>query len=218
MWRLGRCHGLVSGQKFILISYLIFLIRDIHQDNGELLDVVNKIHNAVPASCANLSNGSSPLAINDPEFLNEDIPESDVNEEPIRTPVSSAPAAPANSVWSGDAEDEDIYYDDEEEYNTAIAPFTPTSVTPASTTLIKPTYSPSVQADPAIGSVTAIHGGPCSNSGQQMCVESGKTGQWLTCNFEKWLARDCAAGLVCYDGNNGKKQKRMYDIKLTIIN
>lgn len=224
-----------------------------------MLDVVNKIHTAVPASCSNLLDGSSPLGINNPTSLNEEIPESDANQEPTKTPVSSTPATPTSSVWSGEADDLDDFYEDEDKSvasSTTSVAATPTlssvadtplssetgtptstesdmpvsselaaptsskldtptlpaldistSVTPVSTTLTKPDYTSSVQSDPAIGSVTAIHGGPCSAPGHQMCLQSGEVGQWLTCNFGKWLSRDCATGLVCYDGINGKKTK-----------
>lgn len=236
------------------------------------MDVVNKIHTAVPACSNSLNNDSSSLTTIDPDSANEEIPESaDVNQEPTSTPVSSTPAAPTTeSEWSGDADDLEDFYDDEEEINQTSSSLssvtivdapassaletptssvadtpssselgtptssvddtyvsselvtdtsseidtpvssglnTPTSsipVTPVSTTSAEPDYTSSVQADPAIGSVTAIHGGPCTNSGHQMCLQSGESAQWLTCNFGKWLSRDCASGLVCYDGMNGR--------------
>lgn len=92
--------------------------------------------------------------------------------------------------------DDDYYFDDEEP---AVASVKTTYTTKAST----PT--PTQDSD-LNGSITdESDKNECSNPGEHKCVDSGKSSQWKTCNFGQWLLRDCAAGLVCFDGNDGKE-------------
>jgi hypothetical protein len=50
----------------------------------------------------------------------------------------------------------------------------------------------------------SLNGTPCSVNGQSQCVSEGQTGQWLVCNQNTWLLRDCVSGLVCNNGAEGR--------------
>jgi hypothetical protein len=124
--------------------------RDIHQDNGELLETVNKIHTMEPASCAallkdSLIETSTGAIASQPESIS-------MVGEPLAVYPEEVPAAPITT--SRDA------------------------------------YS--------------LNGTPCSAPGQSKCVNSGRSGQWLTCNYDTWLLRECVSGLVCNDGAAGR--------------
>lgn len=151
---------------------------------------------------------TSASVVDTPASAALDTPTSSVAD----TPSSSEVQTPTSSVDTTFSSSEPVT-DIASELDTPLSsglytPTSSTSVTPVSTTSAEPDYASSVQADPATGSVTAIHGGPCSNSGHQMCLQSGESTQWLTCNFGKWLSRDCASGLVCFDGINGRENKK----------
>jgi hypothetical protein len=158
-------------------SYSHFIHRDIHQDNGELLDVVNKIHNPVPATCAN------SLGLGNPEesTITEKVDTEDQQQDPIEQ----------------EQEDDDKEYptedDDVQEEKDIVASITSTTV---SSEPSPPTLPPAAVVNDEQ---------QCSNSGEQKCVSSGKSGQWKTCNYNTWLVRECATGLVCFDGQDGKE-------------
>ncbi|KAK4521768.1 COPII subunit [Mucor velutinosus] len=172
------------------------MVWDIHQDNGELLEVVNKIHTAKPASCeALLKNKSITESNSNPVSQVLEDPEEDVQSEEIDNvgswiaPPPTTLAAEVTTSSSSIAEpsilvdqDDEVRdeYEEEEEETTAL------SSSDASTTTVSVENANS-EAD----------GTSCAVSGQQKCASLGKTGRWLTCNIDKWIVRDCAAGLVC---------------------
>ncbi|CEP15061.1 hypothetical protein [Parasitella parasitica] len=168
------------------------MVWDIHQDNGELLDAVNKIHTIKPTSCEALLESSSKLtteknASPDSEILKE--PEQDEEIDDLGNWAAPASTSLVNESLPVDDEEyeEDYDYDyDDEEGNE------PESSTAA--------LSSSVSVDVEDAD---LDGKPCSTSGQQKCANTGKSGQWLTCNIDKWLVRDCDTGLVCNELEGG---------------
>lgn len=179
-----------------------------------MLDVVNKIHNPAPATCAGgakilelseKTEEGSPKKVDSKVEDLDDVPleEEDDDEED-------------DDLEDDDLDEEDLEEDDEEEDEKV--PSSVSSVEVAATTNIQSVTSSSVipfatssstiaSASPSKPSKGEIRDNdPCSVSGEQKCASSGKTGKWLTCNIDKWLIRDCASGLVCHDGAGGKKE------------
>ncbi|CAO3687683.1 hypothetical protein G6F70_001222 [Rhizopus microsporus] len=175
------------------------MVWDIHQDNGELLDVVNKVHEPVDrATCQ--SHLTAPKSGN-----------------PLFTPAASSASTPSpTSVAAASPEQSEDEYGDLDNWTVETNPeiATPvatasisTKATPAQETLtIQTIDSPSMtavstapsQAVPtSLGSLSG--GQSCSVPGQQKCVHSGHSPTWVTCNFGQWLERECSAGLVCVD-------------------
>lgn len=207
----------------LINSIFFWELRDIHQDNGELLDVVNRIHNPVPATCAKQVGGAKVLEFSEdtkdgsPEKVNDEV--EDVDDE---------------TVEDDDDEDDDTEEEEEEEdeYATSsiseVAATTDSQVIPSSSATVlvtssavaapTATSSSAADSDPSsdASSEEIRDNDPCSVSGEQKCVSSGKSGKWLTCNIDKWLIRDCAKDLVCHDGTAGKK--KMFCIILKIFN
>jgi hypothetical protein len=184
---------------------LIFniLFRDIHQDNGELVDVANKIHGAAPTTCDVLLkssvNGTAPIeAVHDakPPPVAAELPESedeDYDEDyEDHTEGQTVPAIVTPPV----------------EPTPPVAPTTsdapPAASSPASEPASPATPSPdatSLASEPT--GPPSLAGGECSIEGQQKCIESGVSSQWLTCDDKKWIVRDCAPSLVCKEFNGG---------------
>ncbi|KAI7869671.1 hypothetical protein BDF14DRAFT_1779377 [Spinellus fusiger] len=44
-----------------------------------------------------------------------------------------------------------------------------------------------------------VDGDACAANGQNKCVDLNNSGDWATCNFNKWVIRPCAPGLVCHE-------------------
>lgn len=193
-------------------------LRDIHQDNGELLEVVNRIHNPVPATCAQQTGGAKVLEFSEdtkdgsPEKLDDEV--KDVDDETVEDDDEEDDDIEEEEEEEEEIEDEDIDSSVPEEVantdsqdfpsNPAIAPATPSSVAAPAATSSSSTASDS-SSDASSDEIR--DNDPCSVSGEQKCVSSGKSGKWLTCNIDKWLIRDCATGLVCHDGTDGKNKK-----------
>ncbi|KAL9556860.1 hypothetical protein MBANPS3_001682 [Mucor bainieri] len=182
------------------------MVWDIHQDNGELLDVVNKIHTAKPASCeALLKSKSITESNNNPDSEVLEDPEEDVQSEEIDdlgnwiAPPSTTVAAEEVESFSSIAESstsidqidevENEYGEEEEEEEEETTALSSSEV---------PTATLSVEDNS-----NEADGTSCAVSGQQRCASLGKTGKWLTCNIDKWIVRDCAAGLVCKELEGG---------------
>lgn len=158
--------------------------RDIHQDNGELLEVVNRIHNPImPESCA-----TSRLEENNAAAVAGILP-------PPAAHSSSTSPLPIN-----DANNQD--YDDDEKELTPVPEYPPYSINPIKNEI--PTPSVSVISAPPTPAASLwgsnMEWQACSNNGEEKCVESGSSGQWLTCNFNSWIVRQCIPGLVCQNG------------------
>ncbi|KAI8068309.1 hypothetical protein BC940DRAFT_38799 [Gongronella butleri] len=62
--------------------------------------------------------------------------------------------------------------------------------------------------------------GTCRINGAQRCTQAGITSEWLTCANFKWVARQCADGLVCHNAEQEgilcdyPKQKAKAQVKL----
>ncbi|RCI04615.1 hypothetical protein CU098_002201, partial [Rhizopus stolonifer] len=168
------------------------MVWDIHQDNGELLDVVNKIHGPSGSACQSIKPENSPAKEEQP--AKEDSPK---KEEPI-------------------SEEEDDEYSDLDEWFPDENPaqsLRPTSQSFISSASSLPRLSSASQVSPTAKLVPKVSatglakptyiptlaGKSCSVSGQQKCIQSGQSGKWVTCNFNQWIERDCSAGLVCID-------------------
>ncbi|GAN08582.1 chitinase [Mucor ambiguus] len=190
------------------------MVWDIHQDNGELLEVVNKIHTAKPASCeALLKNKSITESNNNPDSEVLEDPEEDVQSEviddlgdwvaPPSTTLAAEETKPSSAIAQSSAlidqddEAEDEYEDEDEDededQNEDQDGKTSTLSSSEAPTATVPVEDGNNEAD----------GTSCAVSGQQKCASSGKTGKWLTCNIDKWIVRDCAAGLVCKELEGG---------------
>lgn len=169
--------------------------RDIHQDNGELIEVVNSIHNTVPTSCIN-----GDISLKDNTAPGKGL--SDIQE---KEKITSELDANIDEIESKDFEndddwkDEDSYWLNDDSTTTTATTFTGSSLASIDTseTSVSSTESHlSIPTEPS-SDVDNYDDTPCSNNGERKCVSAGKSSTWLTCNFSKWLASDCIAGLVC---------------------
>lgn len=142
--------------------------RDLHQDNGELLNVAQRIRSSnTPASCS--------------------IEESSVNSMAASSPPRVS--AQASSV--------------QQSAPASRTTFTTTSRLVVPSSSIDSVVAPSYQAaSPALGH--PIDSEACNTPGEQRCVDSGRSPDWITCNFNKWVVRSCSAGAVCHDNQQGK--------------
>lgn len=196
--------------------YLIYCYcnRDIHQDNGELIDVVSRVHDATPVSC------SKPTALknNQPDKIIEDKPEEIVNaskdighlgssvEEASSESDSVEQNSPIDELEFEESED----WIDEQESSEAnvtgvVSDELPSTSSPASVEIVSTSQAPESSAtDSTFSSIDATgnekspqEGQSCSTTGEQKCVDSGVSGKWLTCNIGTWIVRECSNGLVC---------------------
>lgn len=247
--------------------------RDIHQDNGELIDVVNKIHESStkPLSCELTMKNNLPDEVIevDPEtdLLEPEIevvddlgnlievPEVSVDKVEVVQEASQAPVvesvvepvpevsvekveivqtsqAPVELVESVIEPVPEVSVEKVNVAQESVKPLelvesvtqpvqsstiesetrdyvtTPSSLVKTATEAVE-TATEAVETEPEVVDVPAQDGQPCSTSGQQQCVNEGTSGQWLTCNFDKWLVQDCSSGLVCKE-NQGNNNKRTY--------
>lgn len=174
-----------------------------------MLEAVNKIHTAKPASCEallNVPNKSITESNNNPDSEILEEPEEDVQGEEVddlgnwiaipsttlatEEAKSSSVDAESSTLVDQDDEDEYEYEDEDEEEDEEESTTLPSSEATSTTVSVK-------------GDNTEADGSSCAVSGQQKCASSGKTGKWLTCNIDKWVVRDCSAGLVCKDLDGG---------------
>ncbi|KAI8376995.1 glycosyl hydrolases family 18-domain-containing protein [Blakeslea trispora] len=123
------------------------MVWDIHQDNGELLEVIDKIH---AISCPTSGN---QMATTKPDEFN-------------LSQSSSVKLSSKSTQFSS-----------------------------TSTRSITRSASPTPSAQ--------NKNEKCSNSGAMKCKQPGKSSQWLTCDLGHWVTRNCAHGLICYDGPDG---------------
>lgn len=148
---------------------------------------MNKIHTAKPASCEALlkvPNKSVTEENNNPDSEILEEPEQDIQSEEIES--FSIEQESSSVVGQGDdeyeeEEEEEEEIEEEEEEETTTEESSPVSVKGGDD----------------------LDGKPCASSGQQKCADAGESGKWLTCNIDKWLVRDCAAGLVCNESESG---------------
>ena len=195
--------------------------RDIHQDNGELLDVVNKIHNPPPASCAKNLGDHTAVAekvqndvikddtSEEAEAPTEDTEEKDAAEEPPvkenPAPKSDAKAAPqdapkdASTDVSKDApkdapEDEDTDYVEEPEMETED---TEVSSKPESAmdSELTPTASVDLTNTSDVASSSPVTGGSEDLNGKP-CTVNGQQKCSNPGKDGKWLTCDNSAWLV----------------------
>lgn len=176
------------------------------------MEVVNKIHTAKPASCEallNKTNKSITESNNNPDSEVLEDPEQDEQSEEIddlgnwvappsltlaaEDDKSSSAITESSTLVDQDDEDEEEYEDEEEEEEEENE-----EETTALSTSEAPTTTVSAEEDN-----NEADGTSCAVSGQQKCASLGKTGKWLTCNIDKWIVRDCAAGLVCKELEGG---------------
>lgn len=142
----------------------MFKKRDLHQDNGELLNVAQRIRSSnTPASCS--------------------IEESGVNS--MAAGASSRVSAQASSVQQS-------------------APASRTTFTTTSRLVVPSSSINSVVAPSYQASGHPIDSEACNTPGEQRCVDSGRSPDWITCNYNKWVVRSCSAGAVCHDNQQGK--------------
>ncbi|KAI8049148.1 glycosyl hydrolases family 18-domain-containing protein [Gilbertella persicaria] len=162
------------------------MVWDIHQDNGELLDTIHKIHNT-----------TCPTTVDTEDEADNDAAIAEEEEEDM-------------VHWSGPLVSSSLSQD--EASFSLIAPTSP--ILPSSGVYQSRSISESKSSDMQVFSKTrasllptpvvqSLHGKSCSVPSEQKCVDSGKSSQWLTCNFDKWIVRDCSPGLLCYDGAVG---------------
>lgn len=152
-----------------------FKKRDLHQDNGELLNVAQRIRSDTPASCSMEKSSVNSIA-NAP------------------TPRVSAQASSVQHSAPGSR-----------------TTFTTTSRLVVPSSSIDNVVSPSYEAtSPMLGH--PIDSESCNTPGEQRCVDSGRSPDWITCNYNKWVVRSCAAGAVCHENEQG-----MYISALTLF-
>lgn len=167
---------MVSISSFLLVFLGTkgFKKRDLHQDNGELLNVAQRIRSDTPASCSMEKSSVNSIA-NAP------------------TPRVSAQASSVQHSAPGSR-----------------TTFTTTSRLVVPSSSIDNVVSPSYEAtSPILGH--PIDSESCNTPGEQRCVDSGRSPDWITCNYNKWVVRSCAAGAVCHENEQG-----MYISTLTL--
>lgn len=182
------------------------------------MDIVNRIHNPAPASCENVITVKDETVDGDDEEELDDLgnlvvnPTTSVDIEGIIEETGDPEDDDFNEEeW----EDENWLYDDEGSVTTmsssSIIVVSVITESPSST-ITSSSISESSESTTTFDSPSSTEipsevedydGKSCSDNGEQKCASVGKSGTWLTCNFEKWLARDCAPGLVCNE-NQGK--------------
>jgi hypothetical protein len=180
-------------------------IRDIHQDNGELTDIVNRIHNPVPASCENVITVKADSSIDTRPA--EELDDLGNLVEALTTPVEIKEIIEETGI----PEDEDFDDEDWDDGDWEETPEVTTSDTVYTTSSTESTVETSdtfytTSSTSETSSTIDEDGQSCPVNGQQKCAHVGKTGSWLTCNFEKWLVRDCAPGLVCKESQGNMNQ------------
>lgn len=174
--------------------------RDIHQDNGELIEAVGRIHEPAPASCENLNTVQKN---NLPDEVIEVDPETDIVDGQIDDLGNWVePPAPSVDNIRADVKEEDFDFGEfignaagDLLSNVVGGIFGPHDDDKTESHKASPTSTWSTKGDQS-----------CSEEGQQKCVHSGKSTGWLTCNYGSWLYRDCADGTVCHDSHGKKSQ------------
>ncbi|KAF7722440.1 hypothetical protein EC973_003142 [Apophysomyces ossiformis] len=147
------------------------MVWDIHQDNGELIDAVSRIHGPRPADC------------------------SVTETNPTNTGITIHSAASVTTAWasvSGIMQASQMNQAATASMSSPIPTLLPAS-RPSSNPPHKPTQTCQIKKKIKPGS-------KCRTAGQEKCVESGQSNEWVTCDNGHWIARNCPDKLVCFDG------------------
>ncbi|KAI8148417.1 glycosyl hydrolases family 18-domain-containing protein [Fennellomyces sp. T-0311] len=171
-------HALCEGLAGVMVW-------DLHQDNGELLRVANKIHADARPVC--------PLGESSPAASVVPQPSQELSSAPQPSVVVPQPSSAAPQPSSAAQPSESAVLKD--------TPFVTSRKFTTTSRLVVPTSNPIMEQIPTISMAVPsnVADQPCSIMGQQRCVSSGQSPEWLTCNFNRWVMRSCSSGSVCHD-------------------
>ncbi|KAI8100104.1 glycosyl hydrolases family 18-domain-containing protein [Halteromyces radiatus] len=162
------------------------MVWDVHQDNGELIDVVSSV-NDVPSSCYHqLSVGDDGVPPTSTSRTgNKASPATNVSVLATASTsrpssfIATPPAVMSSPSSSHLAKDSKV-----------------ASSGPSSKSIAQHSSTPKP-------SIQAQHGSSCSTPGIAQCIQQGSK-EWLTCDItRKWVSRVCGEGLVCYNASPG---------------
>ncbi|ORY96657.1 glycosyl hydrolases family 18-domain-containing protein [Syncephalastrum racemosum] len=159
------------------------MVWDIHQDNGELLDVVKNIRTGTCANgktASSLENASQAVPAVGAASSASSASYPDASAAPIRPSSSAVPTAASDSV-SASVDSSSSFM--------------------ITSRLLAPSASSSnVAASSSLGSAAfSLAGATCSAAGENQCVDSGASAEYLTCVYGEWISRKCSPGTVCHD-------------------
>ncbi|KAJ2958957.1 hypothetical protein NQZ79_g5546 [Umbelopsis isabellina] len=172
---------------------------DIHQDNGELLDVVHGIHGTKPDNCAELeSMAAKRPAANNAKAANNgtDVPVPDASTQDVPVSDDTTQDAPDANVTSQDVPDPNWQ-----------PSTTGSSDSPMLTEGGETTPTPEVMPTPEATQIEEDMPQPAADLNQKCqaaevkCMSGEGSPEYHECVYERFMVRLCAAGTVCRTEN-----------------